>query len=311
MKNTATHFRIHRRVFRIPRRVSPRGLCGSQAMLYSLLLLLLTSCIKEKHAVDFVDNTKRVITEFTEAKNEINSLALDYTDQFIETDLTELQIFRSAFTSNVQVKIVLNNTIIDNYNLANLTAYTPPPAGSFSILSYDLVISPETRKTKVRIRIKPSAITGGEYAIGLSIAQVSQGEISSVYKNVLVEIKVKNDYEAWYEASGLRILYSGTTNQTPIAAEAPIEGSKYLYTIDLTTVETEVADLPTAWMYLKINPSTHQVTVLPSATSASFPTLENNGTCTYDPATKTFELNYKYYNAAGLLREIQETLVAE
>ncbi len=31
----------------------------------------------------------------------------------------------------------------------------------------------------------------------------------------------------------------------------------------------------------------------------------------YDPATKTFVLNYKYYNAAGLLREIQETLVAE
>ncbi len=39
---------------------------------------------------------KRVITEFTEAKNEINTLALDYKDQFIETDLTELQIFRSA-----------------------------------------------------------------------------------------------------------------------------------------------------------------------------------------------------------------------
>ncbi len=35
-------------------------------------------------------------------------------------------------------------------------------AGSFNILSYDLVMSPETRKTKVRIRVKPSAITGGE-----------------------------------------------------------------------------------------------------------------------------------------------------
>jgi hypothetical protein len=281
------------------------------AILYSLFILLITSCIKEKHEIDFADNTKRVITEFTEAKNDINSLAFDYTDQFVETDLTELQIFRSEFTSNVQVKVALNNAIIDNYNLANLTSYTPPPAGSFNIVSYDLVISPETRKTKVRIKVKPSAITGGNYAIGLSIAQVSQGEISSIYKNILIEIKVKNDYEAWYEASGLRILYSGTTNQTPVSVEAPIDGSKYLYTIDLTTVETEVADLTTAWMYLEVDPVTHQVTVLPSATSTSFPSLENSGTCTFDPATKTFVLNYKYYNAAGLLREIQETLVAE
>lgn len=281
------------------------------ALIYSLLLLLCTSCLKEKHAIDFVDNTKRIITEFTAAKNDINSLALDYSDQFIETDLTELQIFRSEFNSDVQVKIALNNTVIDNYNLENLTAFEPPPTGSFTIMSYDLVISPQTRKTKVRIRIKPSAIVGGSYAIGLSIAQVSQGEISSIYKNVLIELKVKNDYEGWYGASGLRILYSGGTNQTPVSAEAPIEGSKYLSTVDLTTVETEVGDLTTAWMYLQIDPATKQVTVLPSATSASFSSLENDGTCTYDPATRTFILHYKYYNANGQLREIQETLVAE
>lgn len=284
----------------------------NSAILYALFLLVLaSSCIKDKYAIDFTDNTKRIITEFTDAKNEINTLALDYKDISIETNLTELQIFRSEFNTDVQVKIALNNTIIDNYNLAHLTAYTPPPAGSFNILSYDLVISPATRKAVVQIQIKPSAIAGGEYAIGLSIAQVSQGEISPIYKNVLIELKVKNDYERSYEASGLRILYSGATNTTPVAAEAPIEGSKYLSTVDLTTVETEVADLTTAWMYLKINPTTHQVTVLPSAINPSFSSLENDGTCTYDPATKTFTLHYKYYNAAGALREIQETLVAE
>lgn len=281
-------------------------------ILYSALLALLTSsCIKEKYDIDFTDNTKRIITEFTDAKNDINSLAVEYSEQFIETDLTELQIFRSEFNSDVQVKIALNNAIIDNYNLQNQTAYAPLPAGSFNIASTDLVISPATRKTKVRIRIKPSAITGGNYAIGLSIAQVSQGEISSIYKDILIEVKVKNDYEGSYEASGWRILYSGSSNQTPIAAEAPIDKSKYLYTVDRTTVETEVADLTTAWMYLQIDPNTNEVTVLPSTSNDSFASLENNGPCTYDPATRTFVLNYKYYNAAGALREIQETLVAE
>lgn len=279
--------------------------------IHGLLLLLFTSCIKEKHAIDFVDNTKRIITEFTEAKNDLNALALDYTDQFIETDLAELRIFRSEFNSDVQVKVALNNAIIDNYNLENQTAYTPPPAGSFNIVSYDLVISPKTRKTKVRIRIKPSAIVGGSYAIGLSIAQVSQGEISPIYKDVLIEVKVKNDYEGSYQAAGLRTLYEGGSNQTPVAGEATIEGSKYLSTVNLTTVETEVGDLPNAWMYLQVDPVSKQVTVLPSAGSPSFSSLENDGACTWDPATRTFTLHYKYYNNNGQLREIQETLVAE
>jgi hypothetical protein len=283
-------------------------------ILYSLLVVLFaSSCIKEKYKVDYDDNTRRIITEFTDAKNEVNTLALDYKDQFIETDLTELQIFRSDFNTDVQVKVALNKAVVDNYNSEHPgEEFESPPAGSFNIVSTDLVISPATRKTKVRIRIKPSAIAGGAYAIGLSIAQVSQGEISPIYKNILIEVKVKNDYEGSYAASGLRILYAGTTNQTPIANQFDIEGSKYLYTIDLNTVEAEVADLGAgAWMYLEIDPTTHQVTVLPSDIGPSFPSLQNDGPCTYDPATKTFELKYKYFNAAGNLREITETLVLE
>lgn len=281
---------------------------------YSFLFVLLgTSCIKEAYKIDFDDNTRRIITEFTDAKNEVNTLALDYKDQFIETDLTELQIFRSDFNSDVQVKVALNKAVVDTYNQAHPGGeFDIPPAGSFNLVATDLVISPATRKTKVRIRIKPSAITGGAYAIGLSITQVSQGEISPIYKNVLIEVKVKNDYEASYTASGLRTAYGGPTNAAPVTGLFDIEGSKYLYTIDLNTVEAEVADLgASAWMYLEINPTTHQVTVLPSAGGPSFASLQNNGPCTYDPATKTFELNYKYLNAAGNLREITETLVLE
>lgn len=280
-------------------------------LLYSALLLLLTSCIKEKYEVDFVDNTKRVITEFTEAKNEINVLAVDYSDQFIDVDLTELQIFRSEFNSDVQVKVALDTSVIGRYNRANNAAYTLPPDGTFLIPSYDLVISPTTRKTKVRIRVKPSALMGGEYAIGLTIAQVSQGEISSTYKNVLITVIVKNDYEGAYTSSGLRTLYAGATNQTDVMAEYPLDGSVYLYTIDQTTAEVQLADLVGSWMYLQVDPNTNEVTVLPSVVGPSFASLENNGPCTYDPATKTFELNYKYFNAAGALREIRQTLVLE
>ncbi len=81
--------------------------------------------------------------------------------------------------------------------------------------------------------------------------------------------------KASYEASGLRItVYWCHQSNTGCRQRPPLDGSKYLYTVDLTTVETEVADLTTAWLYLKIDPATHKVTVSPSATvnaKLSFP----------------------------------------
>jgi len=266
--------------------------------------VLLSSCLKEKYKIPIDDNTDRVVAEFTTARQGLNSLGLTFGTNTIEVDLTELRIIpRSAMNGSVQVKIA------ENKSLATTNGFSVPPAGSYSITNLDYTFTPENRKANVKLRIKPSALVGGSYAIGLTIQQVSAGEISELGKDILIELKVKNDYEGDYHATGTRILYNGSTVASGVAGQADIDDDKYLYTIDQNTVETDVADLiGSAWMFLEVDPVTLNVTVKPSTVSPTF-LLSNNGPCKYDKATKTFTLNYKYFNGAGNLRTITETIV--
>jgi len=279
----------------------------SFTILFLLAGVVLSSCIKEKYQIDIDDNTSRIITEFTEGRSGFASRALDFSTQTIEIDLAELRVPpRADLNSTVQVKIAENNSLV------TAAGFTPLPAGSYTIMSYDYTLTPEAKKAMVRVKLNPSNLIGANYAIGLTIQQVSQGEISQNSKDILVEVKVKNDYEGEYLATGQRILYAGPTVASGIANVADFEDEeKYLFTIDNNTVETDVADLiGSGWMYLEVDPATFEVTVLPSATSPTFD-LSNNGPCTYDPVTRTFTLNYKYYNAAGNLRTITEVIVAK
>lgn len=270
-----------------------------------MMSVVLSSCLKEKYKIDADHNTDRVLAEFTDAKNGAGSLAVEYGTAMVELDLTELRIPpRSVVNGTVQVKIAENNALVNGAGFSSL------PSGSYSIVSYDYTFTPDNKKANVRIKVNPSALVGGSYAVGLTIQQVSTGEISQSAKDIVVEIKVKNDYEGDYAASGLLTAYAGPDNTFPLQAEYDIDEDKYLYTIDQTTVEMVVGYPPFtgAYMLLEIDPATNNVTVKPS-TPPTFATLSNNGVNKYDPATKTFTLNYKYFNASGRLRTITETLV--
>lgn len=273
---------------------------------FLLCAAMLSSCLKEKYKIAIDDNTDRLITEFTNAKSAGNSVALEFGTAFIETDLTELRIPpRVAMNKSVQVKIAENDALVAAAGFSTL------PRSAYSILSFDYNLTPTARKLPVRIRVNPGALVGGSYAIGLVIQQVSEGEISQNAKEIVVEVKVKNDYEGDYHATGLRLLYAGSTIASGVSSQFDIDDDKYLYTIDKNTVETDVADLiGSGWMFLEVNPTTFDVTVKPSTISPTF-LLSNNGPCKYNPATRTFTLNYKYFNGAGNLRTITETIVSK
>ena len=268
-----------------------------------------TSCKKDYIYGDIVPNTDRVIVEFTDSKNS-GTLSLSYGTNWVDTGLTEIRFNpRSSVSQNADVQVRLNNTIISDYNAANGTAFEPLPSSAYSIASTQLTLTPSERGKKIPIKLLPSSITGGAYALGLTISSSSYGEISSVAHNVLVVVQVRNDYEGLYHATGQRILYNGSTVGSGIASVFDIDDDKYLYTIDQTTSETDVADLiGGGWMFLTVNPATNNVTVLPSTISPTF-LLSNNGSCNYDPTSRTFSLHYKYFNGAGNLRVITETIV--
>ncbi|HYF30456.1 MAG TPA: DUF4361 domain-containing protein [Chitinophagaceae bacterium] len=278
----------------------------TSVLLLLSMTVLFSACIKEKYTIPIDDNTDRVLTEFTSAKDGVNSLALDFGTQMVEVDLTELRIPpRSSMANSVQVKIAVNNALATNEGFAI------PSPGTYSLVTTDYTLTPTNRKVKVRLKVNPSGLIGDSYAIGLTIQQVSSGEINQAAKDIVIELKVKNDYEGEYAATGLLTAYAGANNTFPVSSLFDIDEDKYLYTIDQTTVETTAGftAFTGAWMFLKIDPVTNNVTVMPSTLGPTFPTLSNNGPCAYDPATRTFTLNYKYFNGVGNLRTISETLV--
>ena len=281
-----------------------------KSIVFLAIAVTVAACKKDYIYGDIVPNTDRVMVEFTDSKNS-GTLSLPYSTNQVDTGLTEIRFNpRSAVSQNATVTFKLNNTIISDYNTANGTAYAPLPTSAYSITSTTISLTPSDRKKRIPIKLQPAAITGGAYALGLSITSSTYGEISSVAQNVFVVVQVRNDYEGLYHATGQRTLYNGPTVASGIASVFDIDDDKYLYTIDQTTSETDVADLiGSAWMFLTVNPATGAVTVSPSTVSPTF-ALSNNGTCTYDPQSKTFSLEYKYFNGAGNLRVISETIVA-
>jgi hypothetical protein len=280
---------------------------------FSLLLLLvvsLASCKKDYIFGDIEPNTDRVLVEFTDSKT-TGLLSLSFGTQMVDAGLTELRFNpRSKVSQDAQVKFRLNNTIIADYNSANGTNVQPLPSGSYTLNATELTLTQSERGKEIPIKVLPSAIAGGFYALGLTIESTNYGQISPVAQDVLVFVQVRNDYEGWYYATGQRILYNGPTVASGIASVFDIDTDKYAYTVDQTTIETDVADLiGGGWMFLEVNPLTNQVTVMPSAFSPTF-LLSNDGPCTYNPTTRTFSLQYKYFNAAGNLRTITEVMEA-
>lgn len=279
----------------------------------SVTLLLLYGCIKEKYKIDYTDNTKRPIAEFLKGDSSaatatLKSLALEFNTSFIEVDVTDIGTdLRSEFSGDIKIDVVKDNAVLDAYNAANSTSYDPLPTTAGDLLASSYTVSTSKKTVKIRARVKPSELVGATYAVALRISATSQGEISKIRKIYIVEVKVKNAYEGVYMASGLRTSYGGATTAAGVTGTFPWDFEKDLFTVNANTCELLTAD-GVDIMLLTVNPDN-------SVTISTHPlgdfSTSNDGPCSYNPTTKTFTLNYKYFNGAGNLRRMTETLVLQ
>jgi PBP1b-binding outer membrane lipoprotein LpoB len=283
------------------------------SLILTVTILLLYGCIKEKYKIDYNENTKRPIAEFLKgdssaATASIKTLALDFNTAFVDVDLTDIGTdLRNEFNGDIKIDIVKDDALLTAYNNANSTTYDPLPASAGSITSFSYTVNSSKKTVKVKTRIKSSELVGQEYALAIRISSASQGEISKMRKIYIVEIKVKNAYEGEYASNGVRTSYGGPTTAAGITGTFPWDFAKYLFTVNATTCELETAD-GVDIMLLTVNPD-NSVTIT-SHPFGGFAT-SNDGPCFYTPGTKTFTLNYKYFNGAGNLRRMTETLVLQ
>ena len=265
------------------------------AIILAFVTLGLSSCLKDDNYVD-----PKTGTSFVELPNgELSATGFELsptaTDFLIEVNYAGAE----TAPGDVVVSLTLDPAAIAAYNSAHASTYELLPTAAYTVASTNATIAKGKRSGFMVVKINTTAIDlTKKYALAYTIKTTTAGSISGNFHTTVFGIAVKNKYDGVYAATGVF--------NHPTAGPRDIKQDKTLKTVDATTVETTIGDLGSL-MKLSVNPTTNAVTVI-GQLSASQPLIPVPGkTNTYDPATKTYKLNYQYTGGGGL-RVIQEDI---
>ncbi|RYF75075.1 MAG: DUF1735 domain-containing protein [Cytophagaceae bacterium] len=275
------------------------------------MALGLTSCLKDDaHFVDFA-GASSVIDIPTSAFYGVvanNGLTIQSTplSYSFNVNLSGPQ----TLAQDVTVNLAVDPAVLTAYNAANGTNYQPLPASLYQLSTTSTTIKAGQRLAPVSISFFSGSdkitdqvgYNNANYALPIRVTGTSNNlAVSSNFGYKIISLKLKNQYDGTYASRG--------TFTHPVNGPRAINEEKTLETIDLTTVQTNFADLGSSgWlMQLKIN-ADNTVTLTPKG-AASTATIQF-GVNKYDPATRTYTLNYRYAGAGGD-RVVNETLTRE
>ncbi len=187
----------------------------------------------------------------------------------------------STAPNDINVKVKLDNSLIDAYNEDQDDEFVPLPTSQYNISSYDVTIKKGERTANFVVDLKPSQFTFDKsYALGFSIESASTGNISGNFGKIVVGISGKNFFDGTYAYTT-----SANTSLVPNANKTvtlvTISGNKCQLKPGLLGTYSNVVNYT-------IDQATNNITVemttlLPIATKA---------TSKYDPATKTLIVNW-------------------
>ncbi|OIN57960.1 BT_3987 domain-containing protein [Arsenicibacter rosenii] len=259
-----------------------------------LLAGSLSGCLQDKGYTDLInaEGAQPIVSIFGgDGGNKV--LGVDFSDKAIATTLFNVNLGSpQKLTQDITVTIGVNPDLLKG------TSYELLPTSTYTIPATQLTIKAGTRDVPFVVNLTTSKIDlKKSYALPLTITGANGAIIASNLKDAVFAIKVNNIYAGKYQSTG--------KFDHPTAGPRDINREKTLTTIDATTSETEFADLGSAaTMQLTVN-ADNTVKLVPGGT-ASAATVQF-GVNTYDPATKTFTLSYKYAGAGGD-RVITETI---
>jgi hypothetical protein len=275
-----------------------------------IMASLFSSCKKNVVFGDIEINTFRPIVEFSDVSG-FKSVAMDYTTNEITVDITDLRfMIRSEVDKNATVKIALSTDVVNDYNAANGTNYTPVAVPLFSLENDQFTLSPSERNKPVRIRIKPSDVFTGENAIGMVISEVNGGEPSQIAGTLVIALSVKNQYDGRYLLEGAFYHPSVSPGYDPFTIEVEMHttgpNSVKMYVPDFGgyyhpglfggVLDAFGAQEPE----YTIDPATNAVTVQNAYSGAvTFYTMAPGFNSRYDPATKTIYAKFGYNYSPG------------
>jgi Domain of unknown function (DUF1735)/Domain of unknown function (DUF4361) len=275
----------------------------------AIIALSLSSCLKQ----DDIPNLSKVdpVIEFPLGGPGLKTNVLAaFSTGSIDTAIALNIASPDPLNQDVTITVTADTSVVASYNAANGTTFVALPSTLFTLENTQIVIKAGYRIGRVKVKIKFDQFDlSKKYMLALAITDAPGLIISGNFGRFLWSFVVKNPFEGNYKSTGQIILYNGPDVTSGIASTRNFTDRLIgAATVNANTVETIIADLGNA-MNLQINAG-NTVTVSP-ASANSFAVVENNGSCIYNPTTKTFTLHYRYFNGAGNLREITQTMVKQ
>lgn len=271
--------------------------------LIALFVLPFVACIKED--TNEIEGKGPQLLRIPEASEEINIVGFDATPGI--TKLVMMYIQRDANSQSnlngaTEVKLTLDNSLIDAYNTEHGSSLIPMETGTYSLESLNLTFNPGEFAKPIYISLDPSKLDlEKKFGLGIKIDNASGGftPVPSLSK-ALFNIVIKNEWDARYKSTGIF--------HHPTAGDRDIDELKDFITVGPNSIEGNLGDLGGAGyrMRLTIN-ADNSVTIEPRGVTPNI--NQTHGPNFYDPATKSFTLNYSYNVTAP--RIIEETLARQ
>jgi hypothetical protein len=292
---------------------------------YVLILgVVLASCLEDdKYAVD-PEGTQNII-EFIDPSvpaSPAGSIYPAYSTSYVLAPEAEYQIIVSYSGANdgneqaIDLQLAVDPSALYEYNKhmtegmygepgLNGSVYDLMPEENYSIASTSVTIPAGQRKATVSITVFPEKFDFSKnYAIPLKIVSASHGTLSAHYSTAMLAIGVRNIYDGVYEVVGGSITRNSPTGPDPVLGGDYVED----LTQDLVTLASNVLAIEPIWKdgspvggvagtSLTIDEATNEVTVKSSTNPAVKNSLGEENS--YDPASKTFTLNFAWGSGAS------------
>lgn len=271
----------------------------------------LTSCLKDdEHFVDFAGAAPVIDIPTSAFYGVVANQGLSIQTAPVSYSFNVNLSGPQTMGSDVTVTLAVDPSVLTAYNAANGTNFQPLPTSYYQFTTTTTTIKAGQRLAPVSLNFFSGAdkitdqvgYNNANYALPIRVTGTSNNlAVSSNYGYKIISLKLKNQYDGVYASTG--------TFTHPTAGARAIDEEKELQTIDLNTVQTNFADLGgSGWlMQLRVN-ADNTVTLVPKG-AANTGTVQF-GVNRYDPATKTYTLNYKYAGAGGD-RVVNETLTRQ
>lgn len=292
----------------------------------SVAVFSLSSCLKDDKEIIKPGNSPAVV-EFknpSAIKSPSGAVYASYNHSYSLESATATFTVDVNYTGSdvapqdIPVTIDINPTAVDDYNTQQHTTlkrmHEAPYNTLYTLSTTSAVIKQGTRTATISVALKPSLFDPAlSYGLALRIKSATGANISSNFGTIIVVFGAKNKYDGLFQVVNGNVQRYSTPG-VPTTGDALNGTLKGNSNVTLTTIDANTVEITgMKWsgnssgisgidnLRAVIDPATNLVTMksLGNATLANMAGKDNK----WDPATKTFTLNFSW-NPAGATREI-------